>query len=109
MKNLQPITLFLLMSIGLISLSSFNNMKKTNEPRFIEVTVANYIIFHGFDSSNKEIEEYVKDQVPKKKLISVDRIQSISEKYVCTTYANNRLIYWEYTDGYENLKKKLGL
>lgn len=109
MKNLKTITLFLLVTIGLISLSSFNNMDKPKEPRFIEVTVANYIIFHGFDASNKEIEEYVKDQVPKKKMISVDRIQSISEKYICTTYANNRLIYWEYTDGYENLKMKLGL
>jgi hypothetical protein len=109
MKNLKTITLFLLITIGLITLSSFNNMEKPNDPRFIEVTVSNYIILHGFDASNKEIEEYVKDQAPKKKMISVDRIQSISEKYICTTYANNRLIFWEYNDGYENLKKKLGL
>jgi hypothetical protein len=109
MKDLKRITLFLLISIGLILFSSFKSIEKLNEPRFVEVTVSNYIILHGFDANNKEIEEYVKDQAPKKKMISVDRIQSISEKYICTTYANNRLIFWEYNDGYKNLKKKLGL
>jgi bisphosphoglycerate-independent phosphoglycerate mutase (AlkP superfamily) len=113
MKNLKAIILVLLISMGLISLSSFNTMEKPNnqinEPRFIEVTVTNYIIMHGFDASNKEIEEYVKDQPAKKKMISIDRIQSISEKYICTTYAQNRLIFWEYEGGYDNLKKKLGL
>ncbi|MEM0575901.1 hypothetical protein [Flavobacterium polysaccharolyticum] len=67
MKNLKTIMFSLLISIGLISFSSFNNRTKPKTPRFIEVTVVNYIIFHGFDASNKEIEEYVKDQTAKKK------------------------------------------
>ncbi|MGL4632515.1 MAG: hypothetical protein ACRCVT_15035 [Leadbetterella sp.] len=80
---------------------------RPSDKGFIEVTVGNYIIMHGFDANNKEMEEYVKDQKPKKKLIAIDRIQSLSEKYICTSYTQNRLIFWEYTDGYEVVKRKL--
>ena len=74
---------------------------------FIEIVVQNHLVSHGFDENNKEIiEEVVVDQ-PAKKFISVDRIQSISEKYILTSYSFDRLVYWEYEGSYEDLKEKL--
>jgi hypothetical protein len=46
---------------------------------FIKVHTKNYIIVHGFDNHNKEIEEYVEVEAATEKLIAVSRIQSVSE------------------------------
>ncbi|WP_237274439.1 hypothetical protein [Tenacibaculum ovolyticum] len=75
--------------------------------KFIEIIVQNHQILHGFDENNKEIIENVIEAQPTKKYLSVDRIQSISEKYILTSYGFNRLIYWEYKDSYDALKQKL--
>ena len=67
---------------------------------------------HGYDSNNKEIEETVAADGYNDKLVAIERIQSISEKYILTTYAGGRLIYWEYEGGLKKLSpllKKLGL
>jgi hypothetical protein len=77
--------------------------------RFIEVTVQNYIISHGFDNLNKEITEKVIQNEPVKKLIAVDRILSVTEKYLLTTYGHGRLIYWEYLEPYDEITGKLNL
>ena len=42
-----------------------------------------------------------------KKLIKIDRIQSISQKYILTSYGFGRLVYWEYEGDYEALKAAL--
>ncbi|SEL42379.1 hypothetical protein SAMN04487910_2413 [Aquimarina amphilecti] len=72
--------------------------------KFIELTLQNHTIVHGFDARNQEIVEEVIVKSPSKKLVSVDRILSISEKYILIQYAFDRIIYWEYLEDYENLK-----
>ena len=78
-----------------------------NTPRFVEIVVQNHMILHGFDQDNKEIIEEVVVENPTKKLIQVDRIQSVSEKYILTSYGFDRLVYWEYEGSYEEMKELL--
>ncbi len=75
--------------------------------KFIKLTTGNYLIVHGFDASNKEIVEEV--TVPQKmvKIVAIERIQSISEKYVLVTGSHGRLMYWEYEENFEDLQKQL--
>lgn len=42
-----------------------------------------------------------------KKLISVERIQSISEEYVLVSSSHTRVIYWEYNCSIQALAEKL--
>lgn len=77
--------------------------------KFIEVEVHNHLILHGFDADNKEIIEEVTVNEPMLKSIAVERIQSLSEKSILTTYAFDRLIYWEYTNTYDEIKKALNM
>lgn len=78
-------------------------------PSFIELTIGNHQILHGFDQHNREILEEVQVEIPKKKLIHVNRILSLSERFILTTYGFDRLIYWEYEEDYETVKKMLGM
>jgi len=41
------------------------------------------------------------------KLISIDRIQSISEQYVLVTSSHDRVMYWEYNCSMQALQDKL--
>lgn len=75
--------------------------------KFIELTLKNHIILHGFDAQNKEIIEKVHVDGSSKKIVSVDRILSISEKYILIKYAYDRIIYWEYEEEYIVIKKML--
>lgn len=98
--------------IGLLAiiLFGFKNMERsdlTTDKGFIEIVVQNHLVSHGFDENNKEIIEEVDVDQPTKKFLSIDRIQSISEKYILTTYGFNRLVYWEYEGSYDELKEKL--
>jgi len=72
--------------------------------KFIEVTLGNHLIIHGYDLKNKEIEERVAVDVFSKKLIALSRIKSVSEKYILTDYLDGRWIYWEYLEDYETIK-----
>ncbi|MEM9935501.1 MAG: hypothetical protein AAF824_17885, partial [Bacteroidota bacterium] len=74
---------------------------------FIEVEVQNHMILHGFDENNKEILEEIAVEKPMKKLLAIGRIRSISEKYILTTYAFGRYVYWEYKGSYQKLKRKI--
>ena len=52
--------------------------------KFIQLTVKNHQIMHGFDNENKEIIEKIDIEKPSVKLIAIDRILSISEKFILT-------------------------
>ena len=80
---------------------------KSNSKGFIEIVVGNHQILHGFDDDNKEIIEEVVVEKAAKKLVAIERIQSVSEKFILTTYAFGRLVYWEYEGSYEELLEKL--
>ena len=41
------------------------------------------------------------------KVIAINRIKSLSNKYVLTDYIDERLIYWEYQEPYDLVKKQL--
>jgi predicted oxidoreductase (fatty acid repression mutant protein) len=74
--------------------------------KFIKITTGNYLIVHGFDQDNKEIIEEVRVEKPMLKVVAIDRIQSISEKYVLVTSAFGRLLYWEYEESFEELTQQ---
>ncbi len=75
--------------------------------KFITVKMKDFIISHGFDSNNKEIEEKVSNSEWSEKIISVERIKSVTEQYLLMDYAHGRWIYWEYQGGLKLIKKLL--
>ena len=75
--------------------------------KFIKITTANYLIVHGFDKHNKEITEEVIVEKPMTKIVALDRIQSISEKYILVTASHGRMMYWEYQETFEDLQRLL--
>ncbi|MCB0744028.1 MAG: hypothetical protein H6613_10155 [Ignavibacteriales bacterium] len=75
--------------------------------KYIDIKVKTAFIVHGFDETNQEIIENINDDKYMRKLISIDRIQSISEDYILVTSSHQRVMYWEYDDTLENLKQKL--
>lgn len=107
MKHKQVIQA-LVISVGILTGCETSKVQNMSEPRFIEIVVQNHLVSHGFDEANKEILEEVMVDAPRKKLIRVDRIQSVSAKYILTSYGYGRLVYWEYEGGYEALKELLG-
>jgi hypothetical protein len=82
-------------------------MPPTNSPKFIRVRTKNYVIMHGYDEENKAIEESVEQDSYQEKLVAIDRIQSVSDNYILTAYAGNRLIYWEYEGGLRSLTNQM--
>ena len=68
--------------------------------KYIEVSLGSYIISHGYDENNKEIEEEIIVDGFSKKLIAAARVKSLSKKYILTDYLGGRWIYWEYEEAY---------
>lgn len=64
-------------------------------------------ILHSFDHDDKEVIQRIEADRFSKKIIAVERILSISEKFILTSYAFDRIIYWEYEEDYDALKKML--
>ena len=75
--------------------------------KFIELTLGNYVIVHGYDTNNKEIAEEIAVNGFSKKIIHISRIKSVSEKYILTDYIDGRWIYWEYEEAYNFVKEQL--
>lgn len=74
---------------------------------FIELEVKLGIIVHGYTHENKEIEEVFKEDDFVKKIVAIDRIQSISEKYILVKSSHERVMYWEYKGTMEELKQRM--
>lgn len=75
--------------------------------KFISLRVRNAGVLHGYDSNNKEIVEEIPAEEFIEKLIDIDRLQSISEKYLLVSSSHGRMLYWEYEGGFEALKARL--
>lgn len=75
--------------------------------KFIELEVRTALVVHGYDEDNKEIIEELSDNSFVTKLVSIDRIQSISEEYILVTSSHGRELYWEYNYSMGELKDKL--
>ena len=74
---------------------------------FIELEVKSSITVHGYDNDNKEIEEVFEGTDYMKKIIAINRIQSISEEYILVNSSHGRMMYWNYKGTMEELKQKL--
>ncbi len=75
--------------------------------KFLDVEVKTALIVHGFDSTNKPIEEKVSEENFVRKLVALDRIRSVSEQYILVTSTSGREMYWEYKGTLEELKLRL--
>ncbi|MCG9794151.1 hypothetical protein [Flavobacterium algicola] len=74
---------------------------------FIEIEVRTALIVHGYDVNDVAIEEKVNDINYIKKLVAIERIQSISEQYILVTSSHNRIMYWEYKETMQEIKQRL--
>ena len=79
-------------------------MSKTS---FIKVTTGNFLTLHGYDENNKEILEEIKVEKPMVKMVAIDRIRSITDKYILVTASHGRMMYWEYEESFEDIEKML--
>ncbi|WP_298488791.1 hypothetical protein [uncultured Maribacter sp.] len=77
--------------------------------KYIEVSLGSYSISHGYDADNKEVMENFHVEGFSKKIVAIERIKSVSEKYILTDYLDGRWIYWEYKEAYNDVKLMLGL
>jgi hypothetical protein len=75
--------------------------------KFISVRVRAAIVMHGYAEDNTEITEELKDEPFLDKLLAIERIQSISEKYILVSSSHGRIMYWEYEGGMASIKKRL--
>jgi hypothetical protein len=75
--------------------------------KFISLRVRSAIVMHGYTADNKEIIEEAEADTFVEKLISIDRIQSVTEKYLLVTCSHNRVMYWEYEGGLSHVKDRL--
>ena len=75
--------------------------------KFISLRVRNAILMHGYTPDNQEIVEEFEDGEFAEKLISVDRIQSLTEKYLLVTSSHGRVMYWAYEGGLDAVKARL--
>ena len=75
--------------------------------KFIKLTVKNNTVMHGFDKDNKEILEKCEVDKATTKLIAIDRIKSICKDLVLMDYADNRWIFWEYEEDFDEVVVQL--
>jgi hypothetical protein len=75
--------------------------------KFISVRVRNALVMHGYTDSNQEIVDEVNDEEFVEKLIAIERIQSVSEKYILVTSSHGRVLYWEYEGDLASIKSRL--
>ncbi|VUD59243.1 hypothetical protein TDB9533_02627 [Thalassocella blandensis] len=73
--------------------------------KYIELTVRTAFIVHGYDDKNKEIVERLEDQPYMTKLIAINRIQSVSDKFILVNGSHGRIMYWEYQGNLAEIKK----
>ncbi len=76
-------------------------------PRFIEVNVRTASVIHGYDAQNRELVEQLAEEAFVTKVIAVDRIQSVSPRYLLVSGTHGRFMYWEFSDAFEHLKRQL--
>jgi hypothetical protein len=74
---------------------------------YLEIEVKTAFIVHGFDENNREIVENVNEPDFMKKLVSIERIQSVSEQYLLVAGSHGRMMYWEYKGSMAELKERL--
>lgn len=74
---------------------------------FIDLEVRTAFIVHGFDNYNQEIVENLNEKSFTRKLILINRIQSISDQYLLVNSSHGRVVYWEYNATLDEVKALL--
>lgn len=74
---------------------------------FVEIDVTETIAWHGYDAEQKPLLEPQPPGPPVRKLVAVERIQSVGEDYVLVASGFGRYAYWRYAGGYETMKTRL--
>nr|WP_176605273.1 MULTISPECIES: hypothetical protein [Pseudomonas aeruginosa group] len=74
---------------------------------FIRLKVRAAFMVHGYDADNREIVEQIGEERFVEKLLRVERIQSVSEKYLLVSASHGRVAYWEYEGGLAALRRRL--
>ena len=77
--------------------------------KYLELHVRTAATVHGYNEDNWEITEEHQEETYVKKLIAIDRIQSISEDFVLVTSSHGRVMYWEYEENYDEIRARLHL
>jgi hypothetical protein len=62
---------------------------------------------HGYADDNSEIIDEVEDEDFVEKLIAIERIQSVSEKYILVSSSHGRVLYWEYEGNLASITTRL--
>lgn len=75
--------------------------------KFISVRVRSSLVMHGYTDDNQEIVEEIRDEAFVEKLVAMERIQSVSEKYLLVSSSHGRVLYWEYEGGFAAMKARL--
>lgn len=75
--------------------------------RYLSLNVRTARVVHGYDADHREIAETVAEEAFTRKLILLDRIQSVSERYLLVSAAFGRQMYWEYQGGFAALEARL--
>jgi len=75
--------------------------------KFLSLRVRNAILMHGYGADHQEIVETFEGEAFVEKLIAVDRIQSVTEKYLLVTSSHGRVMYWEYEGTLASVKERL--
>ncbi|MFB9991609.1 hypothetical protein ACFFLM_06465 [Deinococcus oregonensis] len=75
--------------------------------KFLRLTVAPGLTFHGIDDTGKERLEEDEGGEFAVKLIALARIQSVSEQYVLVNGPAGRLYYWRYREPFEAVQQAL--
>lgn len=73
---------------------------------FIRLKVRAAFMVHGYDADNREIVEQIGEERFVEKLLRIERIQSISEKYLLVSASHGRVAYWEYEGGLTALRRR---
>ncbi|UYG09174.1 hypothetical protein [Halomonas sp. M4R1S46] len=75
--------------------------------QYIDLEVRTAVIVHGFDDQNREITEQVDAPDFMRKLVAIDRILSISERYLLVSSSHDRVMYWEYKGSLDDILQRL--
>ncbi len=75
--------------------------------KFLSLRVRTAFTVHGYNPDGTEIVESAEEQPFAEKLVAIERILSISEKYLLVSGIQGRVMYWEYEGGLEPLRTLL--
>jgi hypothetical protein len=75
--------------------------------KYIALRVRTAMLVHGYTTENQEIIEEFHDEPFLEKLIAIERIQSVTEKYLLVSSSHGRVMYWEYEGDLDSIAQRL--